>query len=146
MLSIIVAFPKIENAKKVRSLLQKNSLEVSAVCTKGSTVMSIANKLDGGIVICGYKLQDMHYSELIDYIPKGFQVVLVASANKMEECMDNNVIALEMPIRVQELVNTIYALSKKYEKEQKRKVKNKGRSEEDKKTINEAKEFDIKAY
>lgn len=48
-----------------------------------SQVIAAANECDGGIVLCGYRLTDMHYSELYGYLPREFQMLLVASPAKL---------------------------------------------------------------
>lgn len=56
MADIIIAFPKIEDAKNLRRILNKNGHDVTLVCDSGAQIVSAANSLDGGIVICGLSL------------------------------------------------------------------------------------------
>lgn len=140
MPSIIIAFPKIEDATNIKNALVRNGYEVNATCTTGAQVIGIANDLDGGIILCGYRFPDMHYSELNNYLPKGFEMLLVASALKLEECTDNNIVCLSMPIKMQDLLNTLQMMSYNYSKRKKKdKDKPKLRSEEDKIIISKAK-------
>jgi two-component system, response regulator PdtaR len=140
VLSIIIAFPKIEDANSIKNALVRNGYEVNATCTTGAQVIGIANELDDGIVICGYRFSDMHYSELSNYLPKGFEMLLIASATKLEECTDNNIVCLSMPIKMQDLLNTLQMMSYNYSKRKKRdKEKPKPRSEVDKAVITKAK-------
>ena len=64
MVNVIVAFPRAEDAKNVRSLLVRHGFSVPAVCTTGAAAISHAESLDDGIVVCGYRFPDMIYSEL----------------------------------------------------------------------------------
>ncbi|QHQ61272.1 ANTAR domain-containing protein [Anaerocolumna sedimenticola] len=140
MPDIIIAFPKIEDAMSIKNALVRNGFEVNATCTTGAQVVGIANELDDGIVICGYRFSDMHYSELNNYLPKGFEMLLIASAAKLEECTDNNIVCLSMPIKMQDLLNTVQMMSYNYSKKKKKlKDKPKPRSEEDKAIITKAK-------
>lgn len=140
MLSIIIAFPKIDDANNIKNALIRNGFEVNATCTTGAQVVSIANELDDGIVICGYRFSDMHYSELNNYLPKGFEMLLIASATKLEECTDNNIVCLSMPIKMHDLLNTLQMMSYNYvRRKKKEKDKPKHRSEEDKAVIAKAK-------
>ncbi len=140
MLSIIIAFPKIEDAMSIKNALVRNGYEVNATCTTGAQVVGIANELDDGIVICGYRFSDMHYSELSNYLPKGFEMLLIASAMKLEECTDNNIVCLSMPIKMQDLLNTLQMMTYNYQKRKKKdKDKPKLRSEADKAIISKAK-------
>ncbi len=140
MLSIIIAFPKIEDAMSIKNALTRNGYEVNAACTTGAQVIGIANELDDGIVICGYRFPDMHYSELNNYLPKGFEMLLIASAMKLEECTDNNIVCLSMPIKMQDLLNTLQMMTYNYSKRKKKdKDKPRPRSEADKAIIMKAK-------
>ncbi len=140
MLSIIIAFPKMEDAVSIKNALVRNGYDINATCTTGAQVIGIANELDGGIIICGYRFSDMHYSELNNYLPKGFEMLLIASATKLEECTDNNIVCLSMPIKIQDLLNTLQMMSYNYSKRKKKnKDKPKPRSEAEKVIIDKAK-------
>ena len=68
MANIIVAFSKPEDAKSIKNILMRNGFEIIAVCTSGAQVLSQLDDLSSGIVVCGYRLTDMLYSELRDCI------------------------------------------------------------------------------
>ena len=63
MTSIIIVLPRLEDGKTIKNLLVRNGFGVSAVCGSGSQAISLMDGFDYGIVICGYKLVDMMYSE-----------------------------------------------------------------------------------
>lgn len=141
MLSIIIAFPKIEDAKNIKKVLMRNGYEVNGTCTTGAQVVGIANELDEGIILCGYRLQDMHYTQLYNYLPKGFEMLLIASASKMEEYI-SDIIFLDMPIKTQDLLNTLEMMTYNYMRQKKKnKTKPKSRSNEEKAIIAKAKEI-----
>lgn len=54
--SIVIALPKIDDAKKIRTILNRHGFSVAAVCSTASTALASMSELDGGILICGYKL------------------------------------------------------------------------------------------
>jgi len=124
--SIIVGFPKLEDANSIKNLLIRNGYNVSESCTLGSQIVTHANDLDEGIVVCGYRFSDMHYSELYNYLPKGFEMLLIASPEKLE-FSQKNIVCLPMPIKTNDLLNTIQMMSYQY---QKRKKKDKDRPKE----------------
>jgi len=125
--SVIVGFPKLEDATNIKNLLLRSGFNVTEPCTLGSQVISLANDLDEGIVVCGYRFSDMHFSELNNYLPKGFEMLLVASPEKLEYCQNNNIICLQMPIKPHDLLNTVQMMSFQY---QKRKKKDRDRPKE----------------
>ena len=105
MADIIIAFPKLDDAKNLRKLLVRNGYDVNMVCDSGAQIVSAVNSLDGGIVISGYKFSDMHYSEINDYLPKGFAMLLLASPAKLADCDLDGIVSLAMPFKVQDLLN-----------------------------------------
>lgn len=137
MLSIIVVFPKIENGKSIKNVLVRCGFEVQALCTSGAQAIGLANELDEGIVICGYRFQDMHYSELYNYLPRSFQMLLIAQPAKLEECLNNEIICLGMPLKPKDLLNTLEMMTYQYTR--KKKKVGKQRSVVEKETINKAK-------
>ena len=67
MFSLIVAFPKLEDAKNLKNVLTRYGYSDIFATNSGAQVIGIANELDGGIVISGYRLSDMHYHELYGF-------------------------------------------------------------------------------
>lgn len=140
MFSIIVGFPKKEDAININNVLTRNGYCVSEPCTLGSQVITLANELDEGIVLCGYRFSDMHYSELNNYLPKGFEMLLVASPEKLELCQDNNIVCLRMPIKTYDLLNTLQMMTYQYQRKKKKdRERPKVRSEAEIATIHKAK-------
>ncbi|MBQ2801148.1 MAG: response regulator [Lachnospiraceae bacterium] len=140
MTSVIVVFPKIEDAKNIKNLLARSGFHVLLACTTGAQALQQMNHLDGGVVVCGYKMADMIYSQLRDYMPPQFEMLLVASQNLWSECSSSELVCLAMPIKVHELVNTLGMMVQAQERRRK-KAKQKGnlRSPEEQAIILEAK-------
>ena len=130
MADIIIAFPKINDAKNLRRLLIRNGYDVNAICDSGAEVMEAVNRLDGGVVISGYRFSDMYFVELNEYLPKGFQLLLLASPEKLAD------------ISGQDLLTTLDMMLLEYRRfKKKQKAKPPARSEEQKKIIAAAKEL-----
>ena len=140
MANIVVAFRKIEDAKSIRSLLVRNGFDVTAVCASGTQAISRTDTLRGGILICGYKLQDMVYSELYDNMPEDFQMLLMARADLLPSLQENNIVCLSMPAKLSELLNTVAMLEKTVDKAiRKKRAARRNRSKEDEEVISQAK-------
>lgn len=75
-------------------------------CATGASALMEMNKQSGGLVISGYKLPDMYYTELADMLPSFFDILLIGSANVVSSAQ-SGIMAVTMPIRVHELVNTV---------------------------------------
>lgn len=107
MANIIVAFPKLEDAKFIRSLLQKNGFMVQGAVNRASAVIALANELESGVVICGNRFMDMGHRELLEFLPSGFQMLLVASRQALAQNQGENLVSLAMPVKSQELLSTV---------------------------------------
>lgn len=140
MTGIIVALPRMDDARNIKNLLVRNGYPVTAVCTSGAQALAQTDSLNDGIIICGYKLTDMLYSQLYESLPPGFEMLLMASQRFLMECLDNDIVCLAMPFQLNDLINTVEMMSTSivYKRKQRRK-KPKERKPEEAALINEAK-------
>lgn len=140
MNNIVVAFPKAEVAKNVKKILAQSGYSVTAVCTTGAMALASMGELESGIVVCGYRFVDMMYTELYEYMPPGFQMLLIASADSVRDRNVDNLVSLSMPLKIHELLHTIemmdYTITRRKKRERQ---KPKVRSEKDKQLMDEAK-------
>lgn len=137
--SIIIVLPKIEDAKHIRDMLGRHGLSTAAVCTTASMVLANVHQLDGGVVICSYRLPDMHYSQLAEYLPEYFEMLLLTSASEVGNC-PTGIMSLTYPIRPNDLVSTVEMMLAQQERRLKRKKPPvKKRSEREQNYINNAK-------
>ena len=104
MTNIIVAFSKPEDGKNIKSILVRNGFQVVAVCTSGGQVLSAADCLNGGIVVSGYRFEDMMYDELRQCLPGEFDMLLISSPARWSGQSPDRVICLPMPLKVHELL------------------------------------------
>ncbi len=142
MINIIVVLPKPEDAKGIRNLLMKNGFRVDSVCTTGSQALSRMDELNDGLVICSYRMSDMMYSELRACLPKGFEMLLIASANTLQECDCRDIMSLSMPLKVHDLINTVDMMAQAIERRKRRaRLQPKERSAEEEGVIQEAKDL-----
>ena len=142
MVSIIVAFPKVENGKSIKNILVKHGFHVSAVCTTGAKALQHADLLGEGIVICAGRLADMMYAQLREYLPGSFEMLAVLSPDAWEEQGMGQVTCLAMPLKVHELAGAVERLADSMERRRKRKKPRQAkRSEADTQAIKKAKEI-----
>jgi AmiR/NasT family two-component response regulator len=137
---IIVVLPKPEDAKGIRNLLIKNGFHVDSVCATGSQALSRMDDFNDGLVICSYRMSDMMYSELHACLPKGFEMLLLASANILRECDLRNIMSLAMPLKVHDLINTVDMMGQAIERRrQRQRQRPRERSAQEEGLIREAK-------
>lgn len=140
MISVIVVFPKLEEAKSIKNLLVRNGIDVLAACTTAAQVINLADDLDYGIVVSGYKLVDMMYDELRGCLPQYFDMLLIASKRYYSECINEDVVCMSMPIKAADLVENVRIMyDKLYIDMKRRKSKPAVRSKEEQQVIAHAK-------
>lgn len=140
MSSIIVAMPRQEDAKKIRDILKSRGMETAALCTTASQVLARVHDLDAGVVICGRLFPDMHYSQLAEYLPKYFVMVLL-SANQTPDAREDNVVMVQMPFRTSDLTGTVEMVLGQLHRRLKKKAGPAIRSQADRKDIDAAKKL-----
>ena len=137
--SILIALPKIEDAKHISDILRRRGLETTAICTSGAKVLSTVHELDSGVVICGRRLTDMHYTQVAEYLPTYFEMLLISSQSTLEDC-PSGITALGIPFRANDLTGTVEnMLAQQAKLLKKQKSAPKKRSEKEQNYINNAK-------
>lgn len=121
--------------------MNRNGYDDILACNNASQVIAAANESDGGVVLCGYRLADMHYRELYGYLPREFQMLLVASPARLQECSIGNIMCLAMPIHTHELVSTLETMLLELSRPRRRsrKPQPKERTQKEQRTIEDAK-------
>ena len=98
--------------------------------------------LDEGFVVCGYKLADMMYTELREYMPKEFEMLLIASPDKWSDGDIEGLVGRSMPSKVYDLMNTVEMMTRSMvQRRRKRRQEQKERSPGQQMLIKKAKEL-----
>lgn len=137
--SIVIALPNLENARHISSILKKRGLDTAHMCTSGANVLSAVQHLDSGVVICGRRLSDMHYTQLAEYLPEYFEMLLISSKSTAADILPG-ILMLAAPFRASELTGTVEMMLVQQERKlKKKKQTTKKRSEREQNYINNAK-------
>lgn len=140
MAGIIVAFPKPEDGKAIKSLLIRSGYDNVSSCTTGSKAIQLADTLGEGIIISGYRLPDMLYSNILENVEGRYEMLLVASRQRILED-ETGIAMLEMPIKVRDFLNSVEMMENNlYERAHRKRRRPGQRTEEEKSMINQAKE------
>lgn len=140
MENVIIVFPKPEDGRNMKNILTRNGITVDAVCRNGAQALEYVNTLSGGIVICGYRFNDMYYTQLEENLPDCFDMLLVASQGHWIDDGDGKIIKLSMPIKVYDLLDTVRMMFEaQHRRRKKARLAPKERSEEDRQIISKAK-------
>jgi len=142
VVNIIIAFPRPEECTGIKNILARYGYRSVYACNTGAQAISQAEDYENGIIICGYKLQDMVYSNLREDLPTGFDMLLMASQKFINECSGNDIVCLAMPLKPDDFINTVNMMADEQEYRRRRAKKApKVRNEKDTQVIAEAKEM-----
>ena len=139
-MNIIVAFAKQADVINFKSILSRGGYDQVKACTSGVQALSAMEDLGSGVIICGYRLSDMLYTELLQDLPPYFQMLMVGSTDKAPDFSSDSLVYLATPIKKSDLFSTlelmIEGVTRKKKKAKERRL---ARTAEDKKTIEAAK-------
>lgn len=142
MTNIIVSFSKPEDGKNIRGILMRNGFQVVAVCASGAQTITAAESVNSGIVVSGYRFEDMMYDELRQYLPSTVDMLLIASPNRWSGQNMKDVICLPMPLKVHDLVDTLEMMVRSQARiRKKQRMRPKERNMEEQNLIVRAKEL-----
>ncbi len=136
--SIVISLPRLEDGKKIRGILERYGFTVSAVCTTGGKALSALSQLDLGLLITSARLSDMTYEELSEYLPPGFEMLILASERVLSE-IPSSYLTLKMPMKPSDLVNTVNMVLSSLERRRKKEKRPKVRSPREQNYISNAK-------
>lgn len=139
--SIIVAMPRIEDARKISDILRMRGMTSIELCTTGAGILEKAHRLDSGIVICARNFKDMYCNEIAESLPNFFDMLLLTSKEGVEQC-PSDVVIITMPFHPSDLLSSVEMLLMQQERRIRReKKKPKERSAEEKSYIDDAKKL-----
>ena len=149
MQSIIVAFPKPEGGRKLKSILTQSGCHVPATVASGNQALARANELRYGTVVTVARLSDMTWIDLWHNLPDGFSMVVLLPESRMEtakealpEDASGRVAFLPLPFIVGDLLETVRAADSYAESVRRRnKSRPRTRSPEQEAVIREAKQL-----
>lgn len=137
--SIIIAMPRLEDAKRISEVLSRRGLKTAVLCTTASGVLTQVHQLDYGVVVSASRFSDMYYTQLAEYLPENFEMLLVAKTEVVESC-PRGIMTLTSPFRPMDLISTVeMMLEQQHRRYKKKKSKPKPRSEREQNYINNAK-------
>ncbi len=140
-MNIIVAFAKSEDAQHLKSILSRGGYDGAVICTSGVQALSAMDDLGSGVIICGYRLSDMLYSELLEDLPPYFKMLMIASTDRApSETENENFIYLSTPLQKSALFSTLNMMIEGVQRlKKKAKERRMKRSDADKRIIEQAK-------
>lgn len=113
MSSILIANSNADYAKKIAAVLRSGGLNISGVCTSGSSVIDFANRhYGGGVVICSTRLTDMTAFSLPGMIGSNYDFLLIVQSTHSDFSQMPPCARLIQPITRMDLLSSVNMLLK----------------------------------
>ena len=139
-MNIILVFPKQETAKSLKNVLRKAGYSVDASVSTVAQALQAASECDSGIIVSNYKLIDGMAIDIYESAGSRFQFLMIGPKDYVEARAIPDVFSLATPLHASELLSTMEVMSYAYSRWRKKmRAKPKVRSEEEQKTIDQAK-------
>jgi response regulator NasT len=140
--NIIISMPKKEDALRIADIIvSRGMLPDIDIAVSGADVLRIAQDRDFGVIVCTAKLRDMSCSEIADYMPKYFGMIVLTKDVDYEADYDR-VVKLLMPFKHSDLCSTIeMMLSDNQRRIRREKGQGPRRSGEEQKILDKAKQI-----
>ena len=106
MSGVIAVLPKIEDARQISGILARRGIGVAALCTTAAMALNKAHELECGVVICSYRISDMHYTQLAQYLPDYFDMLLLTSKEEAHNT-PSGMMLLTYPVKPGDLAGTV---------------------------------------
>lgn len=100
MTGIVVAFAKPEEVRAIKNLLLRGGYTVNASSTSGAGALSRLDDMGASLVVCGYKLPDMMFSNVAENMPPGCEMLVLAPEARAGDCIGiPHVRVITMPLK-----------------------------------------------
>ncbi|MDO4438970.1 MAG: ANTAR domain-containing protein [Eubacteriales bacterium] len=149
--NIIVCFNKPNDVNAIKTLISHYGYRVAYSCMSGARALEVSDKLGDGIIICGFRLNDMICIDLYDNKPDTFSVITVSSPKNWGIILPpSDMAVVDLPMKPSDMIATLEDVEAKIEyrkRMQRRKARlgSAGRSAEETELINKAKSMIMKS-
>lgn len=113
MRGIIVAFPDLANAHKIRDILQNHGFFVRGTATNASMALRFIMSEDGGgLIVCGTHFPDMTSVQMHSLLPDDYDMLQLSSAGNLDLTFgqQEGLYTLALPLHTQDLISSVRML------------------------------------
>jgi AmiR/NasT family two-component response regulator len=113
---IVVAIDNENNRNRICDMLEASGISIRGSCRSGAEAIRWIKKLNGGIIICGYKLADMTANDLAVDLNGAAMILVIATAPQLEMCHNESIFKLPAPVSKGDLISSVRMLLQMEEK------------------------------
>lgn len=113
---IVVAIDNENNRKRICDMLEASGISLRGSCRSGAEAIRWIKKMNGGIIICGYKLADMTATDLAVDLNGTAMLLVIATPPQLELCRNDSIFKLPAPVSKGDLISSVRMLLQLEEK------------------------------
>ncbi len=111
---LIIAFPdaRRKTAERIEEILIRHGFREIIRVKTGSEALRKMGRLKGGILICPKRLSDLYYTDLIEYLPPHFEMLLLVTEKDLQGAplsgrYTDSIVTVQMPVKVHAFIETV---------------------------------------
>ena len=111
---LIIAFPESrqKTAARIEEILTGHGFREIVRVRTGSEALRKMGRLKGGILICPKRLPDLYYTELLEYLPPHFEMLLLIGEKDLQRTplsglYTDSIVTMQMPVKVHAFIETV---------------------------------------
>lgn len=110
MEKVIVAFAGVQNARRIRDILERAGVAACLLCTSADQVKRTVHEQQVAAVVCGYKFADGPAELLYEDLPSYCRMLMVASQSLLDLVQNPEILRLRAPASRGDLIGGVEEL------------------------------------
>lgn len=110
MEKVIVAFAGVQNARRIRDILERAGVADCLLCTSADQVKRTVHEQQVAAVVCGYKFADGPAELLYEDLPAFCRMLMVASQSLLDLVQNPEILRLRAPASRGDLIGGVEEL------------------------------------
>ena len=111
---LIIAFPdaRQKTAERIEEILTAHGFREIIRVKTGSEALRKMGRLKGGILICPKRLPDLYYTDLLEFLPPHFEMLLLVTEKDLQDAplsglYPDSFVTVQMPVKVHVFVEAV---------------------------------------
>ncbi len=109
--NVFVAFSNKKVAVSIAKIVIANGMNVACVATSLAELKKAVHAYESGIIVCGYRFNDDYVLDFIEDVPENVNIIMVGKRTQLDECENERVFKLAVPLQRMDLVCSLNMLS-----------------------------------
>jgi response regulator NasT len=109
--NVFVAFSNKKVAVQIAKIVIANGMNVVCLASNLAELKKYVHAYGSGIIVCGYRFNDDYIVDFIEDVPSEINIIMVGNRLQLEECTNDRVFKLAVPLQRVDLVCSLNMLA-----------------------------------